>query len=75
MAAVEAEAGVLARMIMRIIHVVGMVLEEETTIATMIEAGGLEAEVLVAEVGEAEALGEGETGVQLGKAVWRGGQK
>lgn len=38
---VEAEAEVLAPMIMRSIHVVAMVLEEETT-ATMIKAGDLE---------------------------------
>lgn len=49
-----------------------MVLGEETTTATIIKAG-LDAEVQVAEVEEAEAVGDGETGVQLGKSVWKEG--
>ncbi|CAA2994819.1 splicing factor U2af small subunit B-like [Olea europaea subsp. europaea] len=54
-------------------HSLAMFVEEETTTATIIKAG-LDAEVQVAEVEEAEAVGEGETGVQLGKSVWIEGQ-
>ncbi|XP_073277113.1 uncharacterized protein [Primulina huaijiensis] len=52
-----------------------MVLKEEVIIATMIEVEGLEGEVLVEGVDEAEALKEGETRVQYGKAVLREGLK
>lgn len=71
MTAVEAEAVVLAIVTMRSV----MVLGEGVITATMIEVEGLEAEVLVEGVDEAEVLGEGETGVQSEKAVLREGQK
>jgi len=77
---VEAEAIVLSGIaIMMSVHqVVDVVLVEEVMtgiIATMTGAGSLEAGVLGGEEDEAEALGAGEIGVQLGKAVLSEGQR
>lgn len=76
-AVVEVEVVVLLGIpVMGTVHVVAVVfLEEEVTTTSMIGAGDLEAEVLDEEVDEAEALGEGEIGVQLGKGVLREGQR
>lgn len=71
MTAVEVEAVVLVVVIMRSV----MVLGEGVITATMIEEEGLEAEVLVEGVDEAEVLDQGETGVGREKVVLREGQK
>ncbi|KAK4396468.1 Splicing factor U2af small subunit B [Sesamum angolense] len=71
MIAVEAEAIVLVITTMRSVMVQG----EGVITATMTEAEGLEAEVLVVGGDEAEVLGVGEIGVQSGKAAPREGQK
>lgn len=71
MTAVEVEAVVLVVVIMRSV----MVLGEGVITATMIEEEGLEAEVLVEGVDEAEVLDQGETGVGGEKVVLREGQK